>query len=332
MTDRPFPPSPRRRALARQAGLVAASPVVVGGLACAAIAVVAGIGLGAAARALGGSVAAACNSASTSGVGTGGTGGLAVHALAIRDLALAVLAVAAPLVGAAAIAALVGHLAQTRALWLPRRRITGAPALERGPAVRTRAAAFELASAAAIGAVAFGWLWLAAPRIAALVELEPRALLTAAGALGASLVAAVATAWLALGVIDALARHLELSRALAMTAADKREDDRLSAADPRWARERAALASAPAIATAALVLLGDDLAIAIAWDPLRRPIPTRLAAGRRARATQLVGLARRHAIPVHRDTALAAALGDAEGPVPDHHWSRLAEIIAAVRR
>ena len=40
-------------------------------------------------------------------------------------------------------------------------------------------------------------------------------------------------------MLDALARHLELGNALAMTTTEKREDDRLSSADPRWARQRA---------------------------------------------------------------------------------------------
>ena len=149
------------------------------------------------------------------------------------------LAIAAPILAAAALAALLAHLAQTRALWLPRRRIDHAPALDRGPAARARSAAFDLLAVAVAGAVAFGWLWLFAPRIARLVELEPRAMLVAVGALGASLVATIACTWIAIGVLDALARHLELGNALAMTTAEKREDDRLASADPRWARQRA---------------------------------------------------------------------------------------------
>jgi flagellar biosynthesis protein FlhB len=120
-----------------------------------------------------------------------------------------------------------------------------------------------------------------------------------------------------------------------MTALDKREDDRLSAADPRWARMRRALIREPsvgtAVARAAVVLLGDDVAVAIAFDPSREPVPTRTMSGRRARSTQLVALARRHRIPVHRDTDLARALVGADGPVPEPYWARLAEIVAAVR-
>jgi flagellar biosynthesis protein FlhB len=79
-------------------------------------------------------------------------------------------------------------------------------------------------------------------------------------------------------------------------------------------------------------LLGDGVAVAIAWDPLRRPQPTRTVAGHDARATQLLALARRRQLPVHRDTTLARSLATAVGPVPERHWPRLAEVIAAVKR
>jgi flagellar biosynthesis protein FlhB len=155
------------------------------------------------------------------------------------------------------------------------------------------------------------------------------------GAAIASLVVSLAIAWLVLGVVDALIRQAQLANTLAMTPQEKREDDRLAAADPRWARMRRSLmrepAVGPAVARAAVVVLGDDVAVAIAFDPTREPIPTRTATGRRAKATQLVALARRHRIPVHRDVDLAAALVGAEGPVPESHWAHLADIVAAVR-
>lgn len=351
MSDKPFPPSARRLGLARQAGLTAASPVLVAGLAAAAVAIVV-VTVAGSWSALSDAVTSACTfGGGTAGGGAGGAGvggagaagavGIGDARLAtVLDLPRAVLTFAAPILAAAALAALFAHLAQTRALWLPRRRIDHAPALDRGPAARTRSAAFDLLAVTVSGAVAFAWLWLLAPRIARLVELEPREMLVAVGALGASLVATVACTWIAIGVLDALARHLELGNALAMTTTEKREDDRLSAADPRWARQRAlaagdasseGLALSNAVAACAVVILGDDLAVAIAWDATRRPIPTRVAIGRRARATQLVGLARRHRIAVHRDPALARALGDGEGPVPDARWRDLADVLVAVR-
>jgi flagellar biosynthesis protein FlhB len=324
MTERrPFPPSPRRLALARQAGLTAASPLVGGAVATIA-ALVAAVFLARAAGALvGGWIAAAC------GAADGGAATSSRGVLSIGDLAPRVLELAAPIVGVAAIAAFVAHVAQTRGLWLPRRRIPGAPSVEPARVQRT---AFDIAAATVVGVVAFAWLWTTAPRLASLfVAGEPVA--AAASAL-ASFLAALAIAWLALAVLDVLVRRVQLARALAMTVTEKREDDRLTAADPRWRAQRAALTRGPspraAVAQSALVLLGDDIAVAIAWDPRRQPVPLRLASGRRAHATQLVGLARRYRVAVHRDAQLVTAL-EGEGPVPDTYWPRLAEIIAAVQ-
>jgi flagellar biosynthesis protein FlhB len=310
---RPFPPSPRRRALARQAGLSAASPLLVGALACASLLVAIGMVGGSAAARLGGWIAAAARGE---------------HALAPRDAIGAVLELVAPLVAAVAVVAIVAHFAQTRAAWLPRRSIAGAPSID--PA-RTRRAAFELAAALVIGAVAFGWLWLVAPRLAALSSVP-----LAGGLVIASGAATFAIAWVAIGVVDALLRHRDLASALDMTAREKRDDERLAGADPRWRAYRARVQRqddpASAVAGSTLLVLGDGIAVAIAWDPVRRPIPTRTATGRGPQATQLLGLARRHQLPVHRDALLARALATALGPVPEAQWARLAEIVAAVKR
>ncbi|HEY5939056.1 MAG TPA: EscU/YscU/HrcU family type III secretion system export apparatus switch protein [Kofleriaceae bacterium] len=316
--DRAFPPSPRRLALARRAGLHAASPVLVGALACGGI-VLALVTLGRAVGArVGDWIAAACD--------LGGTR----PALAPRDAAGAIIELALPLVIAAALAAVVAQLAQTRAVWLPRRRLDNAPALDRGAGARTRRTAFELVSAAIIAGVAIGWLWWVAPRLARLPSVP-----LAGASLLASFLAAIAIAWVAIGVVDALLRAAELARALRMTARERREDERLGGADPRWRSARAAAQRTTdpraAMAGSTLLVLGDDLAVAIAWDPIRRPTPVRTATGRRARATQLVGLARQQRIPIHRDVALAAALVASEGPIPEPHWPRLAEIVAALR-
>jgi type III secretion system FlhB-like substrate exporter len=358
---RPFPPSPRRRALARQAGLHTASPLVTGAVAATAAV------LAASTTAAGTADPSAALGAATAPAAAGAealpaAGAAAFHAapgaaalpgaLSIGELVLTVASFALPILGAAAIAALVAHLAQTRAPWLPRRRIRGAPALEAGATPRVRRSGGELAAATVIAAVAFGWLWWMAPRLAALAGIGPIAapatagsphaaqlagspLLAGAAALLVSLAVALVVAWLALGVVDALVRHAALRRALAMTSTEKREDDRLAGADPRWRARRAAVQRGPrlaeAVAGASLLVLGDDAAVAIAWDPLRRPIPVRTATGRGPRARQLLGLARRHRIAVHRDPALAAALVDGDGPIPEPQWPRLAEVIAATR-
>ncbi len=346
MTERrPFPPSPRRLSLARQAGLTSASPLVVGALAAAGAILAAVVLARAAASMIGSWIADACRSAAV--VGASSVDSSSASASHVDTAALAsfggvtmrVLELAAPILAAAAIIAIVAHVAQTRALWLPRRRIPGAPVIE--PA-RVQRGAFDIGAAVVIGAVAFGWLWTTAPRLASLFVVADPA--RAVGSALASLVVALAFAWIVLGVLDALVRRAQLTSALAMTVTEKREDDRLAAADPRWRAQRALLArgtgrtgasesshASTAIARAAVLLLGDDIAVAIAWDTSRQPVPARTITGRRAHATQLVALARRHRVPVHRDAQLAAALVDGEGPVPDTHWARLAEIIAAVQ-
>jgi flagellar biosynthesis protein FlhB len=336
---RAFPPSPRRRTLARQAGLHAASPLVAGAVAGAAALVALGAAGGAVVHRLGAALAAACRGQATLSPGA---------------LPEAVIAAALPITGAAAVAALIAHLAQTRAAWLPRRRIAGAPVTEAGAVPRTRRAAGQLAAAAVIGGAAFAWLWRTAPRLAVLVAIDPigpadpagtvgpiaaapatSQLLAGTAALLGQLAAVLVIACGALGVLDAVARHAAAARALAMTSAEKRDDDRLAGADPRWRARRAAAQRGPtasdAIAGASVLVLGDAAAVAVAWDPVHRPIPVRTATGRGPRATQLLGLARRHRIAVHRDPALAVALVDGDGPVPEPHWPRLAEIVAATR-
>jgi type III secretory pathway component EscU len=350
---RPFPPSPRRRALARHAGIHAASPLLVGALAAAALL-----------------VTLALSTATSRASAWFAAAARLEPALAMRDVAGAVAVLVGPLLLIAAVIAALAHVVQASALWLPRRRIAGAPSIE--PA-RVRRASFDLISAAVIGATAFGWLWLAAPRIAMLSSVPLAAALAIASA-----AASFVIAYVVLGIADALLRHRELANALQMTAQEKREDERLSGADPRWRNVRARVSNelAPDLGGATLLVLGDDVAVAIAWDPLRRPIPAATAIGRGTRATQLLALARRRRVPVHRDAELASALAgeprtmvrpvsdksplvedtrkivrpisdkvigsrsptarpaliiDA-GPVAERHWPRLAEVVAAVRR
>jgi flagellar biosynthetic protein FlhB len=164
-------------------------------------------------------------------------------------------------------------------------------------------------------------------------EISP--LFTGSAALLANLAAVLLGVWAVCGILDALLRHAALARALAMTPAEQREDTRLAGADRRWRAHRSAVRRgvdpATAVAGASLLVLGDSTAVAVAWDAALRPIPVRTAVGVGPLATQLLGLARRHRIPVHRDPALAAALVNGDGPVPERYWPRIAEIIAATR-
>ena len=319
---RPFPPSPRRLALAHRAGLHAASRHITTAVAWLAFLVVAlGLGRAIAAR-LGAWIAAACGGSSSSTLDPASLSATAL-ARAATPLPTTILAIALPLLAAAAIGAGLAHVAQTRALWLPRRNLADAPRIPRD--VDSRALGFG----AVAGAVALGWLWLAAPALAA-------APTEAAGSLVASAGVALVIAAVAVGSLDAVLRRTRLVLALAMTPAERRDDERRSYADPRWRALRAKLGREDGITTdvarAALIVLGDDVAVAIAWDPIREPIPRRTTVGERAHATQLVALARRYHLPIHRDPVLAAALAATTGPVPRPHWPLLAEIIAATRR
>ncbi len=313
---RPFAASARRRALARASGLTAASPIVVGALAWIG-AVVAMLVFGRAiAAGLATWVARACSASHPEPVPS------------MSAITGDVLAFILPIAIAAAVGAVVAHLAQTRGLWLPRRQLRGAPALDTS---RTQHASLGLLGALAIGGLTLAWLWAVAPRLGRLVETP-----TAGVRMLIAFVATLGTAWIVLGTLDGLLRRAEFERSLRMTAAEKREDERMAGADPRWRAERARFTRGPsvrdAVAGASVVLLGDGVAVAVAWDPVRRPVPVRTASGRDARATQILGLARRHGIAVHRDPELALALVDGEGPVPEATWARLAEIIAATAR
>jgi flagellar biosynthesis protein FlhB len=242
----------------------------------------------------------------------------------IDSVASTVLSVAVPLLGASALTAVVAHVAQTRALWLPVRRIRGAPAVPRHRGTWT---ALHAANVVVLGGVTIGWLWLTAPQIATLVH-APDAVPRALGSFATTL----AIAWVALATIDALLRRHHLAQALQMTRVEKREDDRMTAADPRWRAQRLDVlrsSVADLVARSALVLVGDNIAVAIAWDARRQPVPIRTATGRHAHASQILALARRHRIAIHRDVDLAKQLVGGEGPVPDSCWPRLAEIFAA---
>lgn len=346
--QRPFPPSPRRAQLARRAGVIAASPHLVAAAAWLG-ALVAAVATAAAGSArLGAWIARACAAADGRGAAAaldpaaaadGGGAAAALDPAAARALAQvgsAVLELALPVLAAAAVAAVVAHVAQTRAPWAPRRRIPGAPGVPAGAGARAGRSALEVAAAIAFGGTTLAWLWLVAPRLAKLTALDGAGALAATAATLASFVATLAIAWAATGAIDAGVRVAARAGALRMTAAEKREDERLAAADPRWRERRRGLArrSEPltAMPGASLLVLGDGVAAAIAWDAVRRPVPVRLVAGTGARATQLLALARRHRVPVHRDGELASALAAAgDGPVDRARWPRLAEIIAAVR-
>ena len=325
--NRPHPPTPRRLAEARRAGWIAWSPALVAGAAIAAgAAAVAAIGA-AWLDAAGGALAAGAATASSPDPVTAATG-LDARAV-IADLA----ALAVPFLALVAGAAVIAHLAQTRGLWIPRRRGRGLPAPADDATRRATLSAVALARGAVVALVAGGLIASAAATLAAHTGAPAAATGALYGTLAALVLAHGAAAAIALGALDWLLRARHLHADLAMTPRELADERRETEADPRWRRARArAAADDDAVRTATVVVVADDLAAALAWHPRWQPVPRITAAARGRAALRLAALARRHRVPLHRDPPLATALAALPGRLaPDHLHPALARVIAALR-
>ncbi|MCE9572180.1 MAG: EscU/YscU/HrcU family type III secretion system export apparatus switch protein [Deltaproteobacteria bacterium] len=298
---RTLDPTPARRDRARRAGFIVASPAWVGAAAWVGGATAIAIGGGA----IGGTLLAATRGA-VLGAAEGGAIARA-QAIAIADPLTAVTALAAPILLAAAGAALLAHLALARGLWQPRRSIAGAPAAASTIGRRAGDAGLAAARAALVLAVALRF---------AVVHLGDAFHLASApsssSGLGALLAAAgvhVAIAAITVAGLDAIARALRHRADLRMTARERADDDRAAHGDRRFraARRRAARPADDL----ALVLLGGDAAIAIAWHPERRPTPIISTRARGLATRALIAQARRRRLDAIHAPALVAALATA---------------------
>ncbi|MEZ4358890.1 MAG: EscU/YscU/HrcU family type III secretion system export apparatus switch protein [Kofleriaceae bacterium] len=323
MSDRTLPASPRRRALARRAGLVPHAPTLTTAAAWAgALAALAASGPGLVGRL-------------SDGLGDGLRGAAAappraaLGALAWRGLVDAA-QLALPILVAAASAALLAHLAQTRAAWLPRRRVRGAPEPPGGAGARVRGALAASLRAAALAAVAVGWLIAAAPALAASLRAPSAASLAGAASLLAGAALTLTATWVGLGAIELVARTLAVARASRMTPAEQREELR-AAGRAGLTRPRPSDEARLQLVEATLVVTDDEVAVAIAWHPRRAPAPRVVAARRGPGAGQLQALARRDGVPIRRAPVLARALAsDGPGPIPQVRWPELAGLVARV--
>ena len=319
--DRVLPPSARRVALARRAGLVPRSAVLVAGAAWTGAAI--GLWLAASrARALLSSSLVAATAA---------TDGTLSAPPTAAGLAVAVLGVAAPLVAGAALAAIAAHLAQTRQLAIPRRVVAGAPRPARGIDRRAADAGLAGLRAVAVAAVAVAWTWTHLGDLGRLASQPTGAALASATALLVSAVAHLAAALLAVGALDLLVAVLRHRADLRMTRTEAADDARSAGIDPRWRRARLDRGAGPdAVRTARLVVAGDGAA-AIRWHATLWPVPTLLATGRGLDATRLLELARRHHVPIHHAPVLAKSLAtlSAGAAIPDALRPALADLIAA---
>src|SRR6185503_8425633 len=123
-------------------------------------------------------------------------------AIGAAELTGAVVGVAAPLVVGAAIGAIALHLAQTRTLAIPRRRVDGAPTPARGVDRRAGDAGMRLVRAGIVSMTAIAWTWIHLDDLGGLAELAPGAALAGAAALGVSALAHLAAALLVAGALD----------------------------------------------------------------------------------------------------------------------------------
>lgn len=366
MSDRSLPATPRRLALARKAGAVAHSPTLTtaaawAGALAALIALAPRLleelqrglrhGLLAASPAAASSASSAAASSTTASAaavveGTAAAPFAPAPALAsvdqlaalVGDSLVAAAQLAAPVALAAALAALVVHLAQTRAVWIPRRALRGAPLPADDLAARAGRGLAQAVRGAALAAAGLGSLIAAAPALAATLILDDGRLLPVTAAVLSSAALAIVAAWVALGAVELVARTLALAAAARMTAEEHREELRASGGAARLWREqrqrasRATFASATSAATtttttttttspapssradrlalagAALLITGDEVCAAIAWHPRRQPAP-RLVLARRGRGVEFIlALARAGGLPIHRAPELAGQL------------------------
>jgi flagellar biosynthesis protein FlhB len=287
-------PTPRRRALARRAGVVPASAAwaAAGAWAGAAIAIVAAGGAAA------GALAAWASDAASRAPAAGAVA--RAGSVSFADVLAVTARLAAPIVVAAALAALVAHGALVRGAWVPRRRVRGAPVVARDLGRRAGDALFAAARGAIVLAVAmrFAAVHLGdAVHVGGCASGDPAGAGRAAAALVGAGLAHVAVAVALVGALDALERARRWRGDLRMTPRERKDEDRESRGDPRWrdarrrrARERPAAA---AIREAAVAITGDRVAVAVQWHPHLHPIPSVIARGRGALAAQLVALARR---------------------------------------
>lgn len=331
MSERNLPATPRRLALARRAGLVAHAP----SLTTAAAWLGALIALSSLAPRLGDVLRQGLRQGLEL---AGRPQARGASSLAV-ELSVATLSAALPVVLAAAALALLAHVAQVRAVWLPRRRVEGAPAAPSGMGARARSALWSSARGCVLAVAVLAWLGSAAPRVGQVLALRDADLLPAGAALigGATLVAVAG--WVALGALELIGRALLLATSARMTAAELREELRATGAGSRrWAEERRAAGADGGsladrqrreLAEAAILVVGDDLCAAVAWSAQRSPVPRVISARRGRGVGSLVAEARRQRVPIQRAPQLAELLVAAgPGDAPREAWPLLATLIA----
>ncbi|HVV83667.1 MAG TPA: EscU/YscU/HrcU family type III secretion system export apparatus switch protein [Kofleriaceae bacterium] len=322
--ERSLPPSARRLELARRAGVVLTSPAVVAAVALA-------VGVAAAVAAIG-VVGASVASFARDGWSHAAERAPVSRALDVDGARLVGRAagLATPVVLAACGAALLATAVIARGVVVPRRRIRGAPPAADDAGARATDALVALVRVAAMAAVAVGFLVDRLPAIAAVAGGTSADVPLRLRDLAVGLVARVAVAAVAASVLELAVRAARRRGALRMTVREARDEQRETAGDPHLRRRQGDASRADVrarIADAVVLLVGDDRAVAIGWQPGRDPRVLARGAGVTARALRAAARARR--VPLAFAPALAGSL-DATGPVTASDQPALASLLAAL--
>lgn len=300
--DRSLPPTARRLALARRAGVVLTSPAVIGAVALVAVVAATTAALGGVAATLAADGRAAWQHAAEDGA--------IARALATRPGAVTAtaLGLAWPLALAAAGAALVATAVLARGLVVPRRAVTGAPGPADDASARGVDALLGLVRVGALAALAGAFVVDRLPALAGLAGRGPTTVATATGALALSALGYVALGAIVTSGLELAVRAARHRAALRMTAREARDERKDGEADPTLRRRlRARAGDARAQLDRALALFVDgERAVALGWRRGQPPTVVALGAGITARA--LASAARLRRLPIVPMAPTLAAL------------------------
>jgi flagellar biosynthetic protein FlhB len=245
----------------------------------------------------------------------------------LRHLALAVAWPLGAIVAGAAAAAVAAHQVQVRGLWAPH-LLAPDPArlwaVGRGAGVATKGArgAWGLIKVVLVVAVAAVALRADAPRRQRLGSLEPRGLAAASAVALRQFTLSLATATLALGLLDFFLQHRRYMALLHMTPEEQREDLRSMEGDPALRAQRRRIARTlrndprDTLSGAGLLLKGAaGLTVIIAGGPPPQRFTIRSIA-RGAAGLRLRDAATRARLPDAAAPALALRLASRSPALP----------------
>jgi flagellar biosynthesis protein FlhB len=267
-----------------------------------------------------------------------------------RSLIVEIITVIAPLLGVLLVGAIAANVAQTGFRWLPERlaidfnRIDPLAGLRRlfslGGGQRIVMGMLKLACVLLVGYIS---LWQRREEILNIAALElPRlAAVVVEIAYWTSLKIAVSLLVLAIG--DYGYQRWKLERDLQMTPEELREEMRNQQGDPSVLSRRRAMQKQQGIdrVTAAtrqaniVVTAGKQLAVAIAYDPAKMPVPIVVAKGTADVAESIRRTAMKYDVPTVERHALTESLYRKSGinlPISDELFDAVAEVVAKTYR